>query len=125
MSKTQFKPGQSGNPKGRPSGTKQSARRLGANRLKRLLRALEPFADESINVAAEIMQDTSASQATRLKAAMMLLQKYAELTGEVYFVQLPKEEEESNGEDSDSEDSETNPSESNAEGKIMLFSKKN
>ena len=123
MSNTKFKPGQSGNPKGRPSGTKQSARRLGANRLKRLLKALEPFADESINVAAEIMQDTEASQATRLKAAMMLLQKYTELTGEVYFVQLPKDEADSNGEDSDESTEET--ADSSSEGKIMLFSKKN
>jgi hypothetical protein len=124
MSDTKFKPGQSGNPKGRPSGTKQSARRIGANRLKRLLKALEPFADESISIAAEIMQDTSASQATRLKAAMMLLQKYTELTGEVYFVQLPKDEKELYGSEDQQSDGDEESTSVPSEGKLVLFSKK-
>lgn len=118
-----FEPGQSGNKKGRPSGTKQSARRIGANKMKKLLRALEPIADESIQIAAEIMQDPKATQATRLKAAMILLQKYTELTGEVYFDQLPKDEKESKG-GSDEDDSEEDQEESGQGGKLALLSKK-
>lgn len=116
-----YKKGESGNPKGRPTGTKQSARRLGANQLKRLLRALEPYADEGISIAAEIMRDEKASSATRLKAAMMLLQKYTELTGEVYFNQLPKEEE--SGKKTDDED-EKDDEEHSQKGNLALFSQK-
>jgi len=117
---SQFKPGQSGNTKGRPTGAKKSARQMGADKLKRLLKALEPMADDSILVAAEIMNDTEASQATRLKAAMGLLQKYTELNGEVYFEQLPKEEKSEQkdvGEDEQEEDESQG-------GKLALFSSK-
>jgi len=118
---TSFKPGQSGNYKGKPSGTKTSARRQGANKLKKLLKALEPLADDSIGVAAEIMQDESASQATRLNAAMNLLKKYTELTDVVYFEQLPKDEQQRNkqgiADDSEDEQEDASP-------KIALFSEK-
>jgi len=117
----QFKPGQSGNTKGRPSGAKKSARQLGGDKLKRLLRALEPIADESIIVAAEIMNDADASQATRLKAAMGLLQKYTELNGELYFEQLPKDEK-TDKKDSGSEDGEEE--DESQGGKLALFSTK-
>lgn len=117
-----FKKGESGNPRGRPTGTKQSARRLGANQFKRLLRAIEPYADEGISVAAEIMRDEEASSATRLKAAMMLLQKYTELTGEVYFNQLPKEEE--SGKKTDDADETDDEEEQSQKGNLALFSKK-
>lgn len=117
---SQFKPGQSGNPKGRPKGSVRNARRLGADKLKRLLKALEPIADDSIIVASEIMNDSEASQATRLKAAMMLLQKYTELTGEVYFEQIPKadKEDKPSGSDSDDEDEDDEPK----NGGLALFS---
>lgn len=118
---SQFKPGESGNKNGRPSGTKQNARKLGANKLKKLLRALEPIADDSILVAAEIMQDDTASQATRLKAAMGLLQKYTELTGEVYFEQLTKDEKES-GKDSGSGEEDPEEEESQG-GRLALLTK--
>jgi hypothetical protein len=117
-----FTEGVSGNPNGRPTGTKQNARKIGATKLKKLLRALEPLADSSILVAAEIMNDTEASQATRLKAAMTLLQKYTELTGEVYFEQLPKEEEKE-AKDSDSESVEEEE-ESSQGGKLAFLAKK-
>lgn len=117
---TRFKPGQSGNKAGRPAGSKISARRHGANKMKKLLKALEPYADESILIAADIMQDESSSQATRLKAAMTLLQKYTELTDVVYFEQLPKEEQKKGGsqEDEDEDEQEDNSP------KIALFSEK-
>lgn len=122
MSKTtQFKPGKSGNPRGRPSGTKKTARQLGADKLKKLLRALEGYADDSIVVAAEIMQDEEASQATRLKAAMLLLQKYTEITGEVYFNQLPKDEKANGG--SDEDDSEEEDEDGTQKGKLAFLSK--
>jgi len=119
---SQFKPGESGNKKGRPTGTKQNARKLGATKLKRLLRALEPIADDSILVAAEIMNDADASQATRLKAAMGLLQKYTELNGEVYFEQLPKEEKE-DGKSGDS-DEDADEDETGQGGKLALLASK-
>ena len=53
----QFKAGQSGNAKGRPPVGKKNARQLGAAKLKKLLKVLEPLADDSILVASEIMQD--------------------------------------------------------------------
>lgn len=118
-----FEKGKSGNTKGRPSGTKQSARKIGANKLKKLLRALEPIADESILVAAEIMQDDKATHATKLKAAVELLNKYVQLTGEVYFEQLAKEEEggktPNNGDSEDGEESEDS-----SKGKLTLLSDK-
>lgn len=117
---SQFKKGQSGNPAGRPSGTKQSARKAGAAKMKKLLRALEPIADESIVVAAEIMQDEDAPHATRLKASVELLKKYIELTGEVYFEQLPKDEKESKGESD--EDSDEDTEEHSQKGKLAMFS---
>lgn len=119
--KTQFKPGQSGNPRGRPSGTTKTARQLGADKLKKLLRALEPYADESILVAAEIMHDEDAPAATRLKAAVELLKKYTELTGEVYFDQLPRDEKASKGGSDDASDEEEDESQG---GKLALFSQK-
>ncbi|QDP60458.1 MAG: hypothetical protein GOVbin1096_86 [Prokaryotic dsDNA virus sp.] len=118
---TKFKPGQSGNPKGRPSGTKKTARQLGADKLKKLLKALEGYADDAILTAANIMQDEEASQATRLKAAMTLLQKYTEITGEVYFNQLPKDEEKSKG--GSDEDPEEEEDDGTQKGKLAFFSK--
>jgi len=119
-----FTEGVSGNPNGRPTGTKQNARKLGATKLKKLLRALEPLADESILVAAEIMNDSEASQATRLKASMSLLQKYTELTGEVYFEQLPKEEEKE-AKDSIADGAEVPEDEEPSQGgKLAFLSKK-
>lgn len=121
-SKTQFKPGQSGNPNGRPSGTKKTARQLGADKLKKLLKALEGYADDAIITAANIMQDDEASQATRLKAAMLLLQKYTEITGEVYFNQLPKDEKPSDSKGSSDEDEELEE-DMGQKGKLAFFSK--
>jgi hypothetical protein len=117
----QFKPGESGNTKGRPSASKQSARKIGAAKLKKLLKVLEPLADDSILVASEIMQDEDASQATRLKAAMTLLQKYTELNGEVYFEQLPKDEKEFN-KTTPTEDGEGADEDDSQGGNLALFS---
>lgn len=117
--KTQFKPGQSGNTKGRPKGSKIAARKTGATKLKRLLRALEPLADDSIATAAEIMQNDKATEATRLKAAVMLLQNYVDINSTVYFEQLPKQEKEERGEKESKEDDK--PQEQPT-AKIALFS---
>lgn len=109
---------------GRPKGSKQSHRRLGANRLKRLVTALEPLADQSIITAAEIMNDDSQTGATRLKAAMHLLQKYTELTGEVFFEQLPKDEKESKGSSGSSEEDDEEKEYEEKDGKLSFFSQK-
>lgn len=80
-----FEKGQSGNPNGRPSGTKQNARQIGRNKLKKILRTLEPLADDSIDFAASLMGEEKASHATRLKAATTILEKYIALVNQAYM----------------------------------------
>ena len=112
------KPGKAG----RPKGTTQSPRRIGAHRLRRLLKSREPLADESIIIASEIMNDESQTGATRLKAAIHLLQKYTEITGEVYFEQLPKDDKESKGGSKDS-DGDEEDQEEEKDGRLAFFSR--
>ena len=65
------------------------------------------------------MQNDKATEATRLKAAVMLLQNYVDINSTVYFEQLPKQEKEERGEKESEEDDK--PQEQPT-AKIALFS---
>lgn len=49
-----------------------------------ILRKIKPHLSESIATAARIMRDPKASEASQLKAAVILLNAYKELVGDIY-----------------------------------------
>lgn len=90
-----FKPGQSGNPNGRPKrleGDKPTNRELKERELLMLLRKIKPLVSESIMTAAKIMRNDEASHQNQLKAAVVLLDNYRKLALDLY-----------DGEDADAE----------------------
>lgn len=86
-----FQKGQSGNPNGRPKGSKNKLD-IKTIKLKSALRKLEGHVDEAILVSAEIMNSPTATEASRLKAAMFFFQEYIKLTSEVYEEEKDEEE---------------------------------
>lgn len=59
-----------------------------------LLRKLKPLVAESINTAAKIMKNEEANDANKLKAAVILLDNYKAMVGQVYDVDHDEDENE-------------------------------
>jgi hypothetical protein len=83
-----FKPGQSGNLKGRPKSSNlletPTNRQLKERELVMLLRKIKPHVAEAIMQAAAIMKNEEASHQNQLKAATILLDNYRRLTLDMY-----------------------------------------
>ncbi len=89
------------NLKGRPPVDKENAptrREIREKEFLSILRKIKPHLSESIMTAAKIMKNQEASHQNQLKAAVILLNAYKELTNEVY-----------DGEDADLEGTEVQP----------------
>jgi len=73
------------NVQGRIRGIKEKSRRELKNaELLSLVRKIKPHLSESIMTAATIMKDKTAAHANQLKAAVILLNAYKELIGDLY-----------------------------------------
>lgn len=70
-----FVKGQSGNPAGRPPKVEKEPKK----KLRRVLRRLERHLDDAIEEAAVIMKSPSASDTTRLKAAVTIVDKWLQI----------------------------------------------
>ena len=77
---TQFKPGQSGNPKGRPTKAEQELRRMSEGELDAILKKLKGNVPTAVQILVDIMNDTSQSVATRAKAAKEVFAMYMAAT---------------------------------------------
>lgn len=105
-----FKPGQSGNPNGRPKALasltepnqKEVKENVIDNRLARqrnlmeLARKLKPLQAKAISEAAKILDAPLATENGKLKAAAMIISTYKSLISEIYdpaFDEKPKQEE--------------------------------
>lgn len=79
---------------GRPKLTRKRTRReIRENELMSILRKIKPHLSDSIMTAAKIMKNDVATDGNKLKAAVILLNAYREIVGDVY-----------NGEDRDDEE---------------------
>lgn len=73
------------NTRGRIKGEKELTRRQIKDReLIGILRKIKPHLSDSITVAAAILKNKEAAHANQLKAAVILLNAYKELIGDVY-----------------------------------------
>lgn len=73
------------NTQGRIKGAKQMTNReLREREFMSLLRKLKPLVAESISTAAGIMKNKDATDANKLKAAIVLLDNYKDMVGNVY-----------------------------------------
>ena len=66
------------------NGRKPTNRQLRERELLSLLRKLKPLVADSINTAATIMKNDSASDQNKLKAAVILLDNYKNMVGDLY-----------------------------------------
>lgn len=83
------------NKNGRIKGAKQMTNReLREREFMSLLRKLKPLVAESINTAAKIMKNEEATDANKLKAAIVLLDNYKDMVGNVYEGRYDEEENE-------------------------------
>ena len=62
------------------------------NELSALLRKLKPHVADAINTAAKVMKSTVAKDTDKLKAAVILLDNYKQMVGEVYVEDQDDEE---------------------------------
>lgn len=73
------------NVQGRIRGVKEKSKReLRSAELLSLIRKIKPHLSESIMTAANIMKNKEAAHANQLKAAVILLNAYKELIGDLY-----------------------------------------
>lgn len=72
------------NIKGRLPGKPKTRREIRDSELLSILRKIKPHLSESIMTAATIMKNDKATEAGRLKAAVILLEAYRELVDDVY-----------------------------------------
>lgn len=88
-----FKPGQSGNPKGRPKGQDllrmKNKNDLGQKELHKILRGLKPLSKKAIARLGVILED--GGEQAQMRAAIYILDKYKDLVQELY-VDVDKEE---------------------------------
>lgn len=66
------------------SNRKRTRREIKENELLSILRKIKPHLSDSITTAAKIMKNDVASDANKLKAAVILLNAYKEIVGDVY-----------------------------------------
>lgn len=78
---------------GRTRGQPKTRREIRGNELLSLLRKVKPHVAQAINRAAKIMQNENASHAAQLKAAVILLDNYRTLVGDVYGTEVDSDEE--------------------------------
>ena len=72
------------NRQGRPRQEKMTRRQVKDQELLSILRKIKPHLSDSIMTAATIMKNDKAMDSNRLKAAVILLNAYKELVGDVY-----------------------------------------
>lgn len=82
-----------------PSPKKKSNKELGRDSLLKLFRKVKPHTTEAIKVAALLMNKSDVADATRLRAAMFLVEEYEKLTEKIYQGYDPDEE----GDDSETD----------------------
>lgn len=81
------------NRKGRAKNKPKSRREIRGDELLSLLRKVKPHVAQAIKRAATIMQNEQASHAAQLKAAVILLDNYRTLVGDVYGNEVDSDEE--------------------------------
>lgn len=84
--------GVSGNPAGRPKGTGKAGslpgrtkRNIGQEELGDILKRLKPLTSQALKRLGVLLRDNETTETTRLKAIMLILDKYKDLVQELYL----------------------------------------
>jgi len=84
--------GVSGNPAGRPKGTgkvsslpSRTKRNIGQEELGDILKRLKPLTSQALKRLGVLLRDNETTETTRLKAIMLILDKYKDLVQELYL----------------------------------------
>lgn len=88
-----FKPGVSGNPQGRPKDEERllnpkslkNKKQVGQDELHKMLRKLKPLSNEALGKLGVLLRDDSTTETNKLKAIILILDKYKELVEQLYI----------------------------------------